>query len=268
MCRKTSLHPGRETQEAGADGWRYPSIRRSCSRRWDTAPGGGSCTSAPTCKGEAGRSEALSVGGTSCCAQLPPALQTWPGLLPAGSAGTGPQGWQALPGLRPHGKSPQSDPRLPIHTSQVSRKECGGSWVRITRQKRPRHVGRAGQRLVRGEARTGRGRGRGAEESRDSAGRSVGRSACCQKKHIPPVGLSPCGGGRVSRPRWHRRQATPPPCPAAWAGVSGVPAPGLRIEASLRGAYGGRGASSVPAGVHERGEEVQNDRGALYYALW
>lgn len=43
-----------------------------------------------------------------------------------------------------------------------------------------------------------------------SAGDSLqicGPSVCCQRKQIPPAGLSPCGGGIISSMKWQRREA-------------------------------------------------------------
>lgn len=75
--------------------------------------------------------------------------------------------------------------QLPTHTSQVSWKECGGSWVWITRQKHPGHVVRSGSAFRKGEAEAGWEGGRMAlrgDQFSDSAFSSVGCSVHCPEK--------------------------------------------------------------------------------------
>jgi hypothetical protein len=45
--------------------------------------------------------------------------------------------------FRPHAEQCLIKISQPTHTSQVSQKECGGSWAQITRQKHPGHIRQA-----------------------------------------------------------------------------------------------------------------------------
>lgn len=70
----------------------------------------------------------------ACRPLSPPTPTSWPPGLPSSLCSGAP------PPIKTHSQ-------LPTHTSQVSWKECGGSWSWITRQKTPRTRSQVRKRL-------------------------------------------------------------------------------------------------------------------------
>lgn len=150
----------------------------------------------------------LGRGGTHLLSQMVPnpqllsALPTFP--LPGGCLGTSvPTSW--APGLPSSlcGGAPliRSHSQLPTHTSQVSWKECGGSWAGDHKTETPRTRSQVRKRLPERRSLGGRWLAKKPAQN-DSACSSVGCSVHCPRKQIPPVGLSPWGGGRIRNMQW------------------------------------------------------------------